>query len=76
MTRISPDVTIDNLRRLAVAVVMQAVRDARSESVEEQLDAALWLCGEDVAFWLEWADMPFADSLSLLVSGRLRGKNE
>jgi hypothetical protein len=54
------------------AVLVQAVRDAKSGKTEKALDAALWLVSDDVPLWLEAAGLPDVDALKLVTSGRAR----
>lgn len=66
------DVQIGDLKQLAVMTVAQALRDAARGRIEQQLDAVLWLVGEDSGFWLEWAGLPYADPIMLITSGQAK----
>ena len=66
------DIPQENLRKLASNMILQAIRDLTGKDIAKKLDALLWLGGEDIGFWLEWADMPFADPFQMLVSGQAR----
>jgi hypothetical protein len=62
-----------DLRQLAACTLLQAFHDAqKAEDPEKRLDAVLWLASEDVAWWCEWAGMPFADVAQVLSSGKAR----
>ena len=49
---ITPEIGTAIIRELAQAVVVQALRDLKSKRIEEQLDAALWIAGDDLPIWL------------------------
>ena len=58
--------------RLASAILLQAARDAsRHTNFGTQLDAILWLAGEDAAYLTDALDLP-TPPLTLLTSGLLR----
>ena len=58
--------------RLISAVVVQAVKDARSPDLILALDASLWLAGPDAPLYLQAVGMGDADPIALLVGGRIR----
>lgn len=50
-------VKLDGGRRLAAAVVLQALADLRSRDTLRALDASIWLLGDDVSVFLEAAGL-------------------
>ena len=55
------------------AVILQAVADAKNfAEPERQLDAVLFLTGDDIPLWLEAAGMPFVDAMQFVTGGRAR----
>jgi hypothetical protein len=62
-----------NFRALARAVIAQAVRDMRNQHQPvKQIDALLWLTGEDFPLWAEVMEAPFMDPFKMLSSGGAR----
>jgi hypothetical protein len=62
-----------DMRALARAMIMQAVRDMRNpRQPMKQLDAFLFLTGEDFPLWCEVMDAPFLDAFKMLSSGGAR----
>jgi len=59
-------------RRLASAVVNQAVKDAKCKDPGRALDAVLFLTGSDIPLWLEACGTPDLDPVKLVTSGRAR----
>ena len=60
------------LRQLAIAVVKRAVTDLKGGDPVAALDAALWLTGKEAPLWMDALDMPFADCVIFVTSGRAR----
>jgi len=81
MTIICEDVQRKDLRRLAVAVCLKALDEARKPDPVTALDAVLFLTGPDFPIWAEAAGLPFADPWQVLTSGaankriRTKGRN-
>jgi hypothetical protein len=69
---VHPDVMETDLRRLACAVFVQAVRDAHDGDEINALDAVLWLLSFDARVWLDAAGMGWSDPVGLVTSGRAR----
>ena len=69
---ISPDVQIADLRKLAAAVLTQALTDLKRGDPVRCLDALAFLTSDDFPWWAEWAGMPDADAIPMLTSGKLR----
>ena len=64
----------DPWRKLASAIVLQAVKEAQAcDNVISQLDAVLWLAGSEAAFYTEALDLVL-EPLTLLTSGALKRK--
>lgn len=62
-----------NFRRLAAAVIAQAVRDAKQRHDRvKQLDAVIWLTGPDAPLFLDGLGVGELDPLELVTSGKLR----
>jgi hypothetical protein len=59
-------------RELMAAVIVQAVKDAKSEQPEKALDAVLFLTGEDAPLWMEAVGLPDMDAVKFVTSGRAR----
>lgn len=59
-----------DLRGLSRAIIAQAVRDLDKKDPIRQLDALLWLSGDDFPMWAEAMDAPFMDPFKMLSSGR------
>lgn len=59
-------------RELGIAVLIQAIQDAKSEDELKALDAALWLVSDDVPLWLEGVGLPDVDALKLVTTGKAR----
>ena len=66
---IFPDVPTSELRRLAGAVITQAIADLTAPDPVRALDSVLWLTGGDFGLWAEVAGVPFADGVRLLTIG-------
>ena len=71
-----PEVEQAILKDLANAVCNQAVKDLKKGQIEYQLDAALWLTGDDLPVWLAAALDDDPDNLkcagiNALTSGRI-----
>ena len=54
---------------LALATILQAVRDLKSNDLPSSLDAAMFLTGDDFPLWAEAAGIPDANGYSLLIGG-------
>jgi len=62
-----------DLRKLAAAIIGQAVRDMRNtRKPMKQLDSLLWLTGDDFQVWAEAMDAPFMDPFKMLSIGGAR----
>ena len=70
--KLSDDIPETNIRRLAAQVVLKAIEEARAPDPLLALDAISWLAGSDFGLWAEVANIPFADPLELLTSGKVR----
>jgi len=66
--KISPDPDID-VRPLMAAVVIQAVEDLTNRDRLAQLDAALFLSGDDCPMYADAAGLPNLDGLKFLTGG-------
>ncbi|MDZ4159475.1 MAG: hypothetical protein U1B80_06775 [Anaerolineaceae bacterium] len=69
------------VQELAQSVVLQAIADLKSRKVEESLDAALWLAGDNFPLWLACAldgdpEQLQRAGIRLLTSGKLPKKLE
>ena len=60
------------IRQLAAQVVLQAIEDAKAPDPLLALDAIDWLTGNDFGLWAEVANIPFANPVELLTSGKAR----
>lgn len=63
-----------DLKPLAAAVILQAIRDMKHGDTVRALDAALWFVSDDFGIWAEACGIPFADGCKLLTSGALQRK--
>ena len=60
------------LRELARAIIAQAVRDLQARNPVKQLDALLWLSGDDFPVWADAMSAPFMDPFKMLSSGNAK----
>ena len=58
-----------DLRKLARALIAQAVRDLAGRDPVKKLDALFWLTGEDFPLWAEAMQAPFMDPFKMLSLG-------
>ena len=68
------DVSIPQIgfKALAIAVIIQAIIDLKSDDIARSLDAALWLTSSDMPLWLEAVGLPDVDALAFVTTGRAR----
>lgn len=61
-----------DLRRLASAVILEAIRSLvkKGVSFEDQLDAFMFLTGPDLEVWQDWAGMRYMDPYEVLTRPR------
>ena len=71
-SNVTPDVLTENLRRLAVNVIMQALADLTAKDPIRSLDAAMFLSSRAFGLWAECAGVPFGDGVTLLTSEQVR----
>jgi hypothetical protein len=66
------DVPPANLRSLASAIVIQAIRDitTNKNTLSKKMKALAWLASPDFEVWADWAGMPYLNPYKLL--GNLR----